>query len=102
MLIEATKACVVPCSREVSDGGGVICVRDRLVTFNGARFYGVCRILRLIGCLSGYRNTGLKLIVNYSVVAVVTSNCTEGLLCAVRRSCVEQATCLSVRMFWKY
>lgn len=32
MLVEATKTRVVPCSREVSEVGGVICVRDRRVT----------------------------------------------------------------------
>jgi hypothetical protein len=61
MLMEATKARVVPCSREVSEGGEVICFRDRLVTVNAGQFYGVCRILRLIGYLSGYRNIGLRL-----------------------------------------
>jgi hypothetical protein len=31
MLMEATKTRVVPCLREVSEGGGVLCVRDRLL-----------------------------------------------------------------------
>jgi len=34
MHMEATKTRVVPCLREVNEGGGVICVRDRLVTVN--------------------------------------------------------------------
>jgi hypothetical protein len=34
MRTEATKTRVVPCLRKVSEGGGVICVRDRLVTVN--------------------------------------------------------------------
>jgi hypothetical protein len=107
MLTEATKTRVVPCSRAVSEGGGVICVRDRLVTVNAGRFYGVCRILLLIGCLSGYRNTGLRLMTSCSVVAVVTSNYTEGLLenlcsSSVIEVCVEQATCFSGRTFWRY
>ena len=80
MLMEATKTRVVPCSWEVSEGGGMICVRDRPFIVNAGQFYCVCRILRLIGCLSGYRNTGLRLIISYSVVAVVTSNYIEGLL----------------------
>jgi len=113
MLMEAMKTRVVACSREVSVGSGVICIRERLVTTNAGRFYGVCRILQLIGCLSGYRNTGLRLIISYSVVAVVTSNYIEGSLenacnssvigvCMYVCVCVEKATCLSSRMFWKY
>jgi hypothetical protein len=31
MLMEALKTCVVPCSREVSEGGGVVWVRDSLL-----------------------------------------------------------------------
>ena len=31
MLMETKKTRVIPCSREVSEGGGVICVRDRLL-----------------------------------------------------------------------
>jgi len=53
MLMEATKTRVVPCSREVSEVRGAICVRDRRVTFNTGQFYGVCRIVRIIGSLSG-------------------------------------------------
>jgi hypothetical protein len=51
MLVEAMKTRVVPCPREFSEGSGVICIRERLVTANAGRFYGVCRIIQLIGCL---------------------------------------------------
>jgi hypothetical protein len=47
MLMEAVKTRVVSCSREVSGGSGLICIRERLVTSNAGRFYDVCRILQL-------------------------------------------------------
>jgi len=47
MLVEATKTRVFSCSREVSEVGGVMWVRNRRVTVNAGQFCGVCRNLRL-------------------------------------------------------